>query len=142
MGRILSKLAPAATMLLLAAVALMGVAWLRQAVPDPALPDLPFAQPPKPGPIEMASIPWKRNPAHPAVVPQPIAVGGLAWLASADRPGEVNVTATAVPWTSVERMPVNLTAAAVPWSAPMPAAGQVGAVVIQPAVLPWPIDKK
>jgi hypothetical protein len=143
MNRAIPKIAASATVLLLAAVALMGVAWLRQAIPDSALQDLPIPVPGKTPPIEMLSIPWKRDPSHPARIPQPLAVGGLAWLASVDRPGSINLTATAVPWSTFVPMSVNLTATAVPWSAVLPENGKdAGEVVIQPAVLPWPIDKK
>jgi hypothetical protein len=143
MNRVFPKLAASATLLLLIAVAAMGVAWLRQAMPDSADPDRPLPVPGKPPPIEMLSIPWKRDSSHPVRIPQPLAVGGLAWMASVDRAGSVNLTATAVPWSTFEPMPVNLTAAAVPWSAALPKNGDdAGDVVIQPAMLPWPIDKK
>jgi hypothetical protein len=143
MNRVIPKLAASATVLLLAGVALMGVAWLRQSIPDSTLPDPPVPVPGKTPPIEMLSIPWKRDASHPARIPQPLAVGGLAWLASVDHPGSINLTATAVPWSTFAPIAVNLTAAAVPWSATLPRNGaDAGEVVIQPAMLPWPIDKK
>ncbi|HEX4125914.1 MAG TPA: hypothetical protein VHY37_14400, partial [Tepidisphaeraceae bacterium] len=120
MRPILPKLAMVATILLLGLAAAAGVAWLKEAVPVGDIPDRPFGLPGRNPPIELASIPWKRDPAHPEDVRQPLAVGGLAWLSSADRPRPVNVPGAVLPWSRGPMAPVNLTVAAVPWSAQPP----------------------